>query len=100
MKDCGADDARHVAEAVLERLNGFAFRDSGRAHRVTASIGIACSADLCASPAKLLEAADQACYAAKRGGRNRVEVAARIGSGESSRSLGRAEPLCSTKQRA
>jgi diguanylate cyclase (GGDEF)-like protein len=93
MKDCGADDARHVAEAVLERLNGFAFReDSGRRNRVTASIGIACSADLCASPVKLLEAADQACYAAKRGGRNRVEVAARIGSGESSRNMGRAEP--------
>jgi predicted signal transduction protein with EAL and GGDEF domain len=43
---------------------------------MSASIGIACSADLCASPVKLLEAADQACYAAKRGGRNRIEIAA------------------------
>ena len=92
MKDCGAADARHVAEAVLERLNGFALREGSRRGRVTASIGIACSADLCASPAKLLEAADQACYAAKRGGRNRVEVATRIGGGESSRNTARVEP--------
>jgi diguanylate cyclase (GGDEF)-like protein len=75
MEDCGVGDAMHVAATILERINGFALSSGGKRRRVTASIGIACSADLCASPAKLLEAADQACYAAKRGGRNRIEIA-------------------------
>jgi len=90
MEDCGAADALQVARAILERLNAFALRDGGQNVRVTASIGVACSVDLCASPAKLLEAADQACYAAKRGGRNRVEVASRLG-GESPRGVSRAD---------
>jgi diguanylate cyclase (GGDEF)-like protein len=95
MEDCSAADALHVAEAILQGLNGFALRDGERRVRVTASIGVACSADLCASPAKLLEAADQACYAAKRGGRNRVEVASRLGK-ESSRGANRADPAAIT----
>ena len=75
MKDCSAAAAAEVAANVLERIRGLALTCGPRRRRMSASIGIACSADLCASPAKLLEAADQACYAAKRGGRNRVEIA-------------------------
>jgi diguanylate cyclase (GGDEF)-like protein len=75
MEDCGAPDALHVAATILDRLNTFALSGGGQRRRVTASIGVACSGDLCASPAKLLEAADQACYVAKRGGRNRIEIA-------------------------
>jgi diguanylate cyclase (GGDEF)-like protein len=75
MHDCSAADAAQVAANVLERIRAFALTAGPRRRRMSASIGIACSADLCASPGKLLEAADQACYAAKRGGRNRVEVA-------------------------
>jgi diguanylate cyclase (GGDEF)-like protein len=79
MEDCGAQDALHVAATILERLNSFALSGGGQRRRVTASIGIACSGDLRASPAKLLEAADQACYVAKRGGRNRIEIATGLG---------------------
>jgi diguanylate cyclase (GGDEF)-like protein len=75
MQDCSAADAAEVAANVLERIRGLALTCGSRRRRMSASIGIACSVDLCASPAKLLEAADQACYAAKRGGRNRVEIA-------------------------
>jgi diguanylate cyclase (GGDEF)-like protein len=78
MADCGAEEAAQVAATILERIRAFGLSSGGRRRRVTASIGIACSADLCASPAKLLEAADQACYAAKRGGRNRIEVATSV----------------------
>lgn len=75
MHDCSAADAAKVAANVLERIRSFALTAGPRRRRMSASIGIACSADLCTSPGKLLEAADQACYVAKRGGRNRIEVA-------------------------
>ena len=89
MKDCSAAAAAEVAANVLERIRGLALTCGPRRRRMSASIGIACSADLCASPAKLLEAADQACYAAKRGGRNRVEIATGLHE-PPSRSAGRA----------
>jgi diguanylate cyclase (GGDEF)-like protein len=76
MQDCGADEAAQIAVTVLQRINGFALSCGDKRRRITASIGIACSADLFVTPGKLLEAADRACYAAKRSGRNRVEVAA------------------------
>jgi diguanylate cyclase (GGDEF)-like protein len=75
MQDCSAAEAAQIAAQVLERIRGLALTCGTRRRRMSASIGVACSADLCTSPAKLLEAADQACYAAKRGGRNRIEIA-------------------------
>jgi diguanylate cyclase (GGDEF)-like protein len=77
LKDCDAAEAAALAAVILESVRslGRELGGSTRITRVTASIGIACSADLCASPARLLEAADQACYRAKRAGRNRIEIA-------------------------
>ncbi|HET8697374.1 MAG TPA: GGDEF domain-containing protein [Gammaproteobacteria bacterium] len=77
MKDCDAAEAAAVAATIRERVAAVALDLGGRAAgpRVTASIGIACSADLCASPAALLEAADAASYRAKRAGRDRIEIA-------------------------
>jgi diguanylate cyclase (GGDEF)-like protein len=89
MEDCGAPDALHVAATILERINTFALTCDGQRRRVTASIGVACSADLCSSPGRLIEAADQACYAAKRAGRNRIEIATGS-SGSPARAAGRA----------
>ncbi len=78
MDGCGASEAMDVATMILARIRSFQLTGGERCRRITASIGIACSADLCASPARILEAADQACYRAKRGGRNRVEIATRL----------------------
>jgi diguanylate cyclase (GGDEF)-like protein len=78
MADCGAHEAAEVAATVRERIQRFVLDSRTKKVRVTASFGIASSADLCASPARLLDAADSACYLAKRNGRNRIEIAARL----------------------
>jgi diguanylate cyclase (GGDEF)-like protein len=77
MKDCNAAEAATVAATIRERIGAVALEVGGRVGgpHVTASIGIACSSDLFVSPAALLHAADEACYRAKRAGRNRIEIA-------------------------
>lgn len=72
--------AMHLAEKIRERIEqmGIALED-GEILKVTISIGVASRADVRGdghSRARpLLSAADAALYAAKRGGRNRVEAA-------------------------
>ena len=48
---------------------------AGQCRPLTISVGIACTAGLPIGADALLRAADQALYAAKRNGRNRVEIA-------------------------
>jgi diguanylate cyclase (GGDEF)-like protein len=75
MRDCQAHDATRVAATILERIAGLAIRADSGTCRVTASVGIACSARAQDSAARTLAAADRACYVAKHGGRNRFAVA-------------------------
>ena len=69
----------HVEKLVIPLENGEQLR-------VTVSIGVATRADVRGDghtrARPLLSAADAALYAAKRGGRNRVETAARTPEGE------------------
>ena len=77
MRDCYPEDASRIAATILERIAGAAIRADSGTYRVTASLGIACSAEMQDSAARALAAADRACYVAKRGGRNRFAVANR-----------------------
>lgn len=68
---CSAADAPKVAE----RLRAAASRAVDGSTRVTISAGAATMPDDAADGSTLLAAADEALYAAKRGGRDRVETA-------------------------
>jgi diguanylate cyclase (GGDEF)-like protein len=85
MEYCNDREALRVARAVLRRINEFKLEHEGWLLHATASIGIACSGGDTLSAASafsardVLEAADQACYTAKRSGRNRIELAPQVG---------------------
>ncbi len=71
------DDALQAAERLRTAVEQTPFTCSAvRSARLTVSIGLACSPEHGATPETLLRSADLALYAAKRSGRNRVEVAA------------------------
>lgn len=65
------EGARMLAERYRERVAGTNFPGQ----RVTTSVGVALWSPRFERPEDFVDAADQALYAAKRGGRNRVEVA-------------------------
>ena len=68
------DEAVVVAERVRELVAETPFRFEATALNLTVSIGVATTAgEPGRTPADLLRAADEKLYAAKRGGRNRVE---------------------------
>jgi len=77
MPGVGLDDATAAAERLRAAIEatGFAWDTVGR-YRLTVSIGVASKGETPGTAEALLHAADVALYAAKRGGRNRVEIAA------------------------
>jgi two-component system cell cycle response regulator len=73
----------HDAQSAAERLRSFIERmpfspEPGVSHALTVSIGVSFTDAPNMTPELLLQAADHAMYQAKRGGRNRVEMAPSI----------------------
>jgi diguanylate cyclase (GGDEF)-like protein len=82
--DTGRDSAAKVADSLRGRVedHAFAHREEQPGGRLTISVGVAtCPDDASGAPA-LVQAADDALYRAKRGGRNRVELARNLASEE------------------
>ena len=72
MQEAGEGDATHEAEKLREKIEQMTFRDYPEL-KVTASLGVISSKS--STDSKILcEMVDKALYAAKRAGRNRVEV--------------------------
>ncbi len=80
MPGTGLDDASQAAERLRVAVETAPLAwEPGRHGRLTISVGVACRGRNLLSPEALLHAADLALDAAKRAGRNRVEVATRDG---------------------
>jgi diguanylate cyclase (GGDEF)-like protein len=71
-----AGGGREVAERMRKRIEGLAVRTPNGEIKVTASFGVSEYATRSGESEHVVERADQALYAAKRNGRNRVEVMA------------------------
>ncbi len=70
-----ARGAREVAERLRKRVEALTVRTNSGEARATASFGVSEYAARAGEADRVVERADQALYAAKRNGRNRVEVA-------------------------
>ena len=77
MPGTGELDALSAAERLRGAVEELRFvPEAGLSHHLTVSVGVACCAPASATtPERLIQAADNALYVAKRAGRNRVEVA-------------------------
>jgi diguanylate cyclase (GGDEF)-like protein len=74
LPECPAVQAHAIAEKLRATVEGYALAWHGEVLRVGASIGLVSVNGTHASGGEVLRAADAACYAAKREGRNRVAM--------------------------
>lgn len=74
IEQCTEQEAVHIADKIRCAVGEFQFAWEDRLFRVGVSIGIVMVDSGLAHLGNLLKYADQACYAAKEGGRNKVHV--------------------------
>ncbi len=79
LEGCAIADALEIGEKLRGKIEDIAFSEGGRSFRIGASIGVA-PIDGERDVQDVIGVADAACYAAKAGGRNRVELHGRGGS--------------------
>ena len=69
---CSHAQAENIASYLLDMIRDFTLLWNGHGLRVGVSIGVTCLDDSTTSAADAMRVADDACYEAKRSGRNRV----------------------------
>lgn len=72
LRGCSRDDALHIASALCAAVAAFDFVCAGQTFHVGASIGLARMDSTIGDVSALMQAADHACYEAKRAGRGCV----------------------------
>ena len=75
LPQCPIPRSRELAEKLRAAVDGYRLSWEGKTYSVGASIGLVAVNGTHADAAEVLRAADAACYAAKRGGRNQVALA-------------------------
>ena len=75
LPQCPLPQAQVLAEKLRSAIHNYRLNWEGQTHTVGTSIGLVAVNGAHANGAEVLKAADAACYAAKRGGRNLVAVA-------------------------
>jgi diguanylate cyclase (GGDEF)-like protein len=78
LSSADAAAAYPIAQRILERVANVSVNGYGKPIRLTCSIGVAASDTLGVWGEHLIARADEAVYAAKRSGRNRVQVAEQL----------------------
>jgi len=74
LERCSLEQAERVADSIRQAIHNYRFLWGANSLSVGASIGVVRIARDTTSSASVLSAADIACYAAKDGGRNRVQI--------------------------
>lgn len=74
LRKCDTEKSLNIANKICHSIADYRFEHEGRFFEIGASIGLVMINTSWESEAKLLQAADSACYQAKRAGRNRVHV--------------------------
>jgi len=74
LEECHLEDALRVAEALRKMVEEYRFSWRDRLFVIGVSVGLVLLTRDSKSLAEVLSAADQACYAAKDKGRNRIQV--------------------------
>jgi len=74
LSDADIEEAREVAESLIEEMHDYVFEGQGIRYDISTSIGIAAINEETSSSAEVLRLADIACYIAKRAGRNRYHI--------------------------
>lgn len=77
LPSCSIRQMQHIAEKLIEAINGVEVIHQGRGYRVTPSMGLTEFREGDENIHVPIQRADAACYRAKQGGRNRMVMAAR-----------------------
>jgi diguanylate cyclase (GGDEF)-like protein/PAS domain S-box-containing protein len=87
LDNCPEDRATDIAQRLLRALNPMEFEWQGSRYTIGASIGLAMNGGL-ADEKSWLDAADKACYIAKRDGRGQLRISGPMQGDESQTKLG------------
>jgi diguanylate cyclase (GGDEF)-like protein len=74
LEDCPGDAAERIAQDLLQSIQAFSFSSSDKVFKIGASIGLVGFSGGDVRLLELMRAADDACYVAKKKGRNRIHI--------------------------